>query len=124
MVPNNYFYLDYYQTADPRGNGEPAGIGGYVPLQKCWSFDPYDQLDAGAQKYIIGIQANTWTEYICSLDHAQHMELPRFSALSEVAWHKGEGDAAQFVQRVSDSMRKVYEYFGLIYAPYAFQGIE
>ena len=124
MVPNNYFYLDYYQTADPRGNGEPAGIGGYVPLQKCWSFDPYDQLDAGAQKYIIGIQANTWTEYICSLDHAQHMELPRFSALSEVAWHKGEGDAAQFVQRVSDSMRKVYEYFGLIYAPYAFQGIQ
>ena len=124
MVPNNYFYLDYYQTADPRGNGEPAGIGGYVPLQKCWSFDPYDQLDAGAQKYIIGIQANTWTEYICSLDHAQHMELPRFSALSEVAWHKGGGDAAQFVQRVSDSMRKVYEYFGLIYAPYAFLGIQ
>lgn len=124
MVPNNYFYLDYYQTADPRGNGEPAGIGGYVPLQKCWSFDPYDQLDTEAQKYIIGIQANTWTEYICSLDHAQHMELPRFSALSEVAWHKGEGDAEQFVQRVSDSMRKVYEYFGLIYAPYAFQGLE
>ncbi len=124
MVPNNYFYLDYYQTADPRGNGEPAGIGGHVPIQKCWSFDPYDQLDAEAQKYIIGIQANTWTEYICSLDHAQHMELPRFSALSEVAWHKGEGDAEQFVQRVSDSMRKVYEYYGLIYAPYAFQGIQ
>ena len=124
MVPNNYFYLDYYQTADPRGNGEPAGIGGHVPIQKCWSFDPYDRLDTEAQKYIIGIQANTWTEYICSLDHAQHMELPRFCALSEVAWHKGGGDAEQFVQRVSDSMRKVYEYYGLIYAPYAFQGIE
>ncbi len=124
MVPNNYFYLDYYQTADPQGNGEPAGIGGHVSIQKCWSFDPYDQLDAEAQKYIIGIQANTWTEYICSLDHAQHMELPRFSALSEVAWHKGSGDADEFVQRVSDSMRKVYEYYGLIYAPYAFQGLE
>jgi len=124
MVPNNYFYLDYYQTADPRGNGEPAGIGGHVPLQKCWSFDPYDQLSPEEQKYIIGIQANTWTEYICSLDHVQHMELPRFSALSEVAWHKGGGDAEQFVQRVGDSMRKVYEYLGLIYAPYAFEGIK
>ncbi len=124
MVPNNYFYLDYYQTADPRGNGEPAGIGGHVPLQKCWSFDPYDQLSPEERRYIIGIQANTWTEYICSLDHVQHMELPRFSALSEVAWHKGGGDAERFVQRVGESMRKVYEYFGLIYAPYAFEGIE
>ncbi len=122
MAPNNYFYLDYYQTGDPAGNGEPAGIGGNLPLEKSWSFEPYDQLDAEARKYIIGIQANTWTEYISSLDHAQHMDLPRFCALAEVAWHKGEGDAEEFVQRVEASMRPVYEYYGLIYAPYAFKG--
>lgn len=122
MAPNNYFYLDYYQTGDPAGNGEPAGIGGNLPLEKSWSFEPYDQLDAEVRKYIIGIQANTWTEYISSLDHAQHMDLPRFCALAEVAWHKGEGDAEEFVQRVEASMRPVYEYYGLIYAPYAFEG--
>ena len=55
MAPNNYFYLDYYQTADPEANKEPLGIGGYVSLEKCWSFAPFDQLTETEKSYIYGI---------------------------------------------------------------------
>ncbi len=124
MAPNNYFYLDYYQTADPKANGEPLGIGNYVSLEKCYSFDPYDQLDEDTRKHIKGIQANTWTEYIASFDHLQHMDLPRFSALSEVSWSDGKTDYGDFLGRVTASMKPMYEYFGFIYAPYVFNGIK
>lgn len=124
MTPNNYFYLDYYQTADPEANGEPLGIGGYVPLEKCYSFDPYDQLDESTKKHIKGIQANTWTEYITSFDHMQHMDLPRFAALSEVAWSEEKTSYGDFLSRVTASMKPMYEYFGFIYAPYVFEGIK
>ena len=123
MTPNNYFYLDYYQTADPEANGEPLGIGGYVSLEKCYSFDPYDKLDEATRKHIIGIQANTWTEYIRSFDHLQHMDLPRFAALSEVAWSEEKSGYDDFLARVTASMKPAYEYFGYVYAPYAFNGI-
>ena len=124
MAPNTFFYLDYYQTADPEANGEPLGIGGYVPLSKCYSFDPYDQLDEEVRKHIRGIQANTWTEYIATFDHMQHMDLPRFAALSEVAWSETRTGYDGFLARTAASMKPMYEYFGYIYAPYAFEGIE
>ena len=124
MAPNNFFYLDYYQTASPSANGEPLGIGGYVPLEKCWSFDPYDQLDDDTRKHIKGIQANTWTEYISSFDHVQHMDLPRFSALAEVSWSETRTSYDDFLSRVTSSMKPLYEYFGIIYAPYVFKGVK
>lgn len=121
MAPNNYFYLDYYQTADPEANKEPLGIGGYVSLEKCWSFDPFDQLTEKEKSYIYGIQANTWTEYMRGIDRVQFMDLPRFCALSAVSWHKDTQTYPEFLAKVKDSMLKLYQYYGLIYAPYAFE---
>ena len=121
MAPNNYFYLDYYQTADPEANKEPLGIGGYVSLEKCWSFDPFDQLTETEKSYIYGIQANTWTEYMRGIDRVQFMDLPRFCALSAVSWHKDAQTYPEFLAKVKDSMLKLYQYYGLIYAPYAFE---
>lgn len=121
MAPNNYFYLDYYQTADPEANKEPLGIGGYVSLEKCWSFDPFDQLTESEKSYIYGIQANTWTEYMRGIDRVQFMDLPRFCALSAVSWHKDAQTYPEFLAKVKDSMLKLYQYYGLIYAPYAFE---
>lgn len=121
MAPNNYFYLDYYQTADPEANKEPLGIGGYVSLEKCWSFDPFDQLTEKEKSYIYGIQANTWTEYMRGIDRVQFMDLPRFCALSAVSWHKDSQTYPEFLAKVKDSMLKLYQYYGLIYAPYAFE---
>ena len=38
------------------------------------------------QKYIIGVQANLWTEYIPTYSQVEYMELPRMAALSEIQW--------------------------------------
>lgn len=119
MTPNNYFYLDYYQAPDP-STKEPLAIGGRVTLEQCYSFDPYDQLSEDQKKCILGIQANTWTEFIPDFNHLQHMDLPRFTALSEDSWSAGKESFPEFKARVKTSMLPVYEFFGFTYAPYEF----
>ncbi len=85
MVPTSYAYFDYYQT-DNRA-GEPFAIGGYVPVEKVYSLEPApDELTEEQKKYIIGVQANLWTEYIADGKHVEYMILPRAAALCEVQW--------------------------------------
>ncbi len=118
MTPNTNYYLDYYQTRDPRGNGEPLAIGGFVPLSKTYEFDPFDKLGEDEKQYITGVQANLWTEYIAEFDHVQHMLLPRYCGLSEVAWGSQKESYGKFQKRVVDVMVPLYEALGLIYATY------
>ena len=125
MTPNSYFYFDYYQTGDPKGNGEPMAIGGNLPLRKCYAFDPFDQLNDDEKAHINGIQANLWTEYIATFDHVEHMVLPRLAALAEVAWgpdNRTEYD--DFVNRIKTGLLPIYQERGYTYADYAFKGIE
>ena len=84
MTPNSHFYLDYYQSKDQ--DAEPLAIGGYLPIEKCYSFDPFEGIEAPMQKHILGVQANLWTEYIATPEHLEYMLLPRMLALSEVQW--------------------------------------
>ena len=44
MAPTTHCYLDYYQTRDTAG--EPLAIGGYLPVEKVYSLDPYEMLTA------------------------------------------------------------------------------
>ncbi|HWZ04831.1 MAG TPA: family 20 glycosylhydrolase, partial [Mucilaginibacter sp.] len=77
-------YIDQQQS---KQNLEPLSIGGYDPLSKIYSYNPTpDVLTADQQKFITGVQANLWTEYIPSEIKADYMILPRLFALSEVAW--------------------------------------
>lgn len=124
MAPNSHFYLDYYQTADPQANGEPLGIGGHLNLEKCYSFDPFDQLDEDTKHHIRGIQANTWTEYIATFDHVLHMDLPRMAALAEVAWSPEKTSYEDFLARIEKGLLPVYEQRGYPYSTYAFEGLE
>ena len=84
MTPNTYCYFDYYQSQDQ--DKEPFGIGGDLPLEKVYGYEPLEGLDAGQQKHILGVQANLWTEYIATPEHLEYMLLPRMTALSEVQW--------------------------------------
>ena len=85
MTPNTYLYLDYYQTTDTEN--EPLGIGGYVPIEKVYNYEPQPAaLTPEEKQYIKGVQANLWTEYIPTISHAQYRVLPRWAALSEVQW--------------------------------------
>ena len=50
-----------------------------------YDYEPIDpKLTPEQGKYILGAQANLWTEYIASPAHAQYMLLPRLAALAEV----------------------------------------
>lgn len=88
MTPTDFVYFDYGQ-GDPAY--EPLNIGSYVPLEKVYSFDPVPtELTADEAKYIIGGQANIWTEYIKTPSHVEYMAFPRVLALSEVLWSRPE----------------------------------
>jgi len=86
MTPTQYCYLDYYQSTNNQ-TAEPKAIGGYLPLNQVYAFEPVPaKLDPQFRSHIIGVQGNLWTEYIASLQHAEYMTFPRLSALAEVAW--------------------------------------
>lgn len=99
MVPTSYLYFDYYQTLDK--DKEPDAIGGYVPIEKVYSYEPIPEgLTDEEARHILGLQANLWTEYISEFSHAQYMELPRMAALSEVQWSQSPKDYNNFVARL------------------------
>ena len=123
MAPRFYFYLDYYQTSDPERNGEPLSIGRNVPIRKLYGYDPFDRLDEAQSRNILGVQANLWTEYISTMDHAEYMLLPRLAAMSEVAWATERRDYDDFVRRLG-SLRGLYDREGYRYADFVFRGIE
>ncbi len=94
MTPTSHCYFDYYQG---KPETEPLAIGGYLPLEKVYSFDPVPQgLTADEAKMILGAQANLWTEYVSDSAHANYMTYPRLTALSELCWtspgHKNYDD--------------------------------
>lgn len=77
----------YFDHAQGRVAAEPLSIGGNAPLSKVYNYNPVPAaLSANLQKYIIGVQANIWTEYIDSEEKLEYMLLPRLMALSETAW--------------------------------------
>ena len=84
MTPNSYMYFDYYQSHER--DKEPFAIGGYLPVENVYSYEPYEGLEPAARGHILGVQANLWTEYIATPEHLEYMLLPRMCALSEIQW--------------------------------------
>jgi len=99
MTPGNYCYFDKYQ-ADPVT--EPATIGGYLPLNMVYQFEPVPtELSAEEAKHVLGPQANVFTEYMASTERVEYMTFPRLSAMSEVAWtNKDNKKWESFQQRM------------------------
>ena len=85
MTPTNFCYFDYYQ-ADPAT--QPLAIGGYVPVRRVYGYDPIpaDSLTPAQQKHIIGVQGNTWSEFIPTTSHLEYMMFPRALAIAEIDW--------------------------------------
>jgi hexosaminidase len=84
MTPGNFCYFDKYQQ-EPAG--EPEAIGGYLPLQKVYAYEPIPAaLGKDKHHFVKGAQANLWTEYIPTMEHVDYMVFPRIIALSEVLW--------------------------------------
>jgi len=84
MTPGQPCYWDHYQAKDP---GEPHAIGGFNPVDAVFMYNPVPgELSDQDAKHILGAQANLWTEYILTPEHAEYMILPRQFALAEVLW--------------------------------------
>lgn len=90
-APSKYLYLDHYQS-DPMS--EPEAIGGYIPLSKVYHFNPLpkDSLTERQKPFMLGVQANLFTEWVPTEKHADYMLFPRALALAEIGWtpHKSQ----------------------------------
>jgi hexosaminidase len=88
MTPTSHAYFDYYQSDN---KDEPLAIGGYLPLEKVYNFNPIPkELTKEQEKYVLGVQGNVWTEYITTPEKVEYMAFPRMIAMATVAWSQPE----------------------------------
>ena len=115
MTPTAPLYLDYYQSQDTQN--EPLAIGGYNPVDMVYNFNPVpESLTEEQAKFILGTQANIWTEYITTPEHLEYMILPRLAALSEVQWDQVENKSYdRFLDNIGHIFA-IYDVMGLNYA--------
>jgi hexosaminidase len=84
MSPHGYCYIDAPQDAPPT---QPEAIGGYLPLEKVYSYDPAPKdMPESVSSYILGVQGNLWAEFIPTDEHYEMMLWPRAIAIAEVGW--------------------------------------
>ncbi len=120
MTPTDYCYFDYYQAEDK--DNEPLAIGGYLPVEKVYSYNPLpEELTSEQHEHILGTQANVWTEYIPDMDKLEYMLLPRLAAISEVGWTDNSAkDWEGFKNRLT-GLREKYDQMELNYATHVFK---
>ena len=104
MTPGVPCYFDHYQAGP---EGEPVAIGGMNTLKRVYDYEPIPkELDSTDAHYVLGAQANLWTEFITTAEQVQYMVLPRMLALAEVTWSpKKERNWESFNQRLQPNFR-------------------
>lgn len=107
MAPTDKTYFDYYQSRDTAK--EPLAIGGFVPLQTVYDYEPIpDELTAAEAKHVLGAQGQLWTEYIPHGKQVEYMAFPRACALAEVLWSpKAPRDYSAFLARLSPHLARL-----------------
>ena len=122
MTPNSHVYFDFYQSSNTAD--EPKANGGFLPVEKVYSFEPVpESLTAEQKKHILGAQANLWTEYIPTPEQAEYMLLPRMAALCEVQWTQPEKkDYSNFLERLAQ-LTALYTKAGYNYATHVYDVI-
>lgn len=108
MIPGEFCYFDAYQDAP---HTQPEAIGGYLPLQKVYTYEPLpDTIDASQASLLYGVQGNLFAEYIPTEEHMEYMAYPRILALAEVAWSVPENkDYACFRTRAIEAVNYLRE---------------
>jgi hexosaminidase len=118
MAPTDWTYFDYLQSKDPN---EPVGIGGNLPLETVYAFDPIPgALPPELEKHILGGQAQIWTEYIPNGKHLEYMAWPRLCALAETVWSpRAARDWKGFRARLAGGHLARLGYLDVAYRPLA-----
>lgn len=119
MTPNDYVYFDYYQSLDT--DNEPIAGGGYNSVKKVYSLEPIPEgLTAEEEKYILGPQANIWTEYTNEFNVLLYRMLPRIGALAEVQWCYPEQKCYNDWVKREYRLSKLYDLYRWRYATHIF----
>ncbi len=84
MTPNDYVYIDFYQGELTAEGKVYAGLR----MKKTYEFEPLPQ--GVDPKYILGGQANLWTEQILNYRTAQYLTWPRSMSVAESLWSPKE----------------------------------
>ena len=113
MTPGTPVYFDYSQSA----NEDSVTIGGYNPIEKVYAWNPVPaELTEEEGKFILGAQANVWTEYMKNTRKVEYMIFPRMAALSEVLWSTPENkDWKKFESRLMTQFKR-YERWNANYS--------
>lgn len=99
MCPTSHLYFDYYQSEDQ--DAEPLAIGGFLPLQRVYEYNPVPgELREHADR-VLGSQFQIWTEYIPTPRHVEYMAFPRACAFAEVVWSAERDSYDNFRDRLS-----------------------
>lgn len=119
MSPGSHCYFDHYQ-GEPKN--EPIAFGGYTNVEKVYSFNPIPkELSTEESKYILGAQANVWTEYINTPEHVEYMVFPRIAALSEVVWGTSNSKEYKKFEKRLISHFEIYDKKGINYSKAIFE---
>jgi len=115
MTPGTPCYFDHYQAGP---EGEPLAIGGFNTLKKVYDYEPIPkELNAEEAKYVLGAQANLWTEFISTTEQVEYMVLPRMLALAETVWSPAASkNWTSFNERLKIQFR-AFDQKGLHYSP-------
>jgi hexosaminidase len=113
MTPLQPVYFNLSQSK----NDDSLTFGGYIPLENVYRYEPVPkELNEQDAKYVLGSQANLWSEYINNPKLAEYMIFPRMTALSEVLWsQKDRRDSADFEKRLLTQFKR-YELWGSSYS--------
>ena len=106
LTPGSHCYFDHYQSED---ENEPLAIGGFLPLEKVYHFNPIPkELTEEESKYVLGAQGNVWTEYMKTEKQVEYMAFPRAVALSEVVWSSPENkNYSDFINRLEQYQKRL-----------------
>lgn len=113
MTPGSHVYLDHAQSKKE----DSLTIGGYISIQKVYSYEPVPKVLKGEEKkHILGAQANIWTEYMGNPRKVEYMIFPRLTALSEVLWSPAAGRSwNEFEKRLGVQFKR-YDLWGVNYS--------
>ena len=94
MSPGDYCYFDSSQDAP---FSQPKSFSGYRPLEQVYSFNPTDGIDDEYAEYILGLQANLWSEFVPTGEYMEYLLYPRAFAIAEIGWSPaGSKDYSRF----------------------------
>ncbi|MEZ7944663.1 MAG: family 20 glycosylhydrolase [Flavobacteriaceae bacterium] len=106
LTPGSHCYFDHYQSDN---ENEPLAIGGFLPLEKVYHFNPIPkELSDQEATYVLGAQGNVWTEYMQTEKQVEYMAFPRVVALSEVLWSSPENkNYTDFINRLEQYQKRL-----------------